>query len=243
MIVRDVEELVVVIRIVPAGDEPEVPAGEHARRGIHVLLVVVADAEREQLHDLAAEVLLRALTRVHASVEPDQHRRVLRDFNQELGEAAERVLAKELQLTLGPGKLAGDIGHHLRALHGADRAVDLAVRRREVVVPEQRHLFLQRSLRVHHSEQPTLPRVFDDGVRLEPAGTIEDRDVRGVSDPTVYVAGLILVVEQVIEHTRHRHAVERREIGLTGAKPRASKQMFNSRSASCHGVCLQISAQ
>src|SRR5439155_23370471 len=42
----------------------EVPAAEHARRGVEVGPAVVADAPREQLHDLAPEVLLRLRLRV-----------------------------------------------------------------------------------------------------------------------------------------------------------------------------------
>jgi hypothetical protein len=45
------------------------PAGERARRLAHVALGVVADAHREQLEQLAAEVLVRVLLDVLAVVE------------------------------------------------------------------------------------------------------------------------------------------------------------------------------
>ncbi len=53
----------------------QVPAGEDARRRVDVGLGVVADAHGEELHDLAAEVLLRHRPGVGAPVEPDEHRR------------------------------------------------------------------------------------------------------------------------------------------------------------------------
>src|SRR5439155_20497157 len=41
-------------RLVAVG---EAPAGERPRRGLHVVLGVVADAQREELHELAGVVL------------------------------------------------------------------------------------------------------------------------------------------------------------------------------------------
>ena len=105
MVRRDVEELVVVVRIIAPADEPQIPAGEHAGGSVDVLLGVVADTEREQLHDLATEVLLRTLTRVDATVEPHEHRRIFRHLDQELSEAAERQLAECFELTLRAGEL------------------------------------------------------------------------------------------------------------------------------------------
>ena len=55
-------------------------AGQRARLLADVGLgVAAAGAEREQLHHLAPVVLVRRVLRVVAAVEPDQHRRVLRD--------------------------------------------------------------------------------------------------------------------------------------------------------------------
>ena len=76
-----------------------VEAGEHARRGVDVLLGVVADAEAEQLHDLAAEVFLRPRARVQLAVEPVDHRGIFRHRQQHRREAAGRELAQLLDLS------------------------------------------------------------------------------------------------------------------------------------------------
>ena len=89
--------------------QPQVPAGEDARRGVDVVFGVVADADGEELHQLAAEVLLRPGAHVEAAVEPHEHRRVLGHLDQQLVEAAQAQVAEELHL---PAALAG----HFRAL-------------------------------------------------------------------------------------------------------------------------------
>jgi uncharacterized NAD-dependent epimerase/dehydratase family protein len=96
-------------------------------------------------------------------------------------------------LTLRAGKLAGDVGEQLGALHIAERSIELAVRGGKVVVPEERHLLLQWPPRMDHAEQPALTRIFDVRVRLETSGAIEDGDVRRVPDIRVNVVGLIRV--------------------------------------------------
>ena len=55
------------------------------------------------------------------------------------------------------------------AFVGAELAGDLAVGGGEVVVPEERHLLLERALRVHHPEQPALAGVGDVVRRLKAA--------------------------------------------------------------------------
>src|SRR5688572_28315265 len=76
---------------------------------------------------------------------------------QYLLKAAERVLAQQFHLSWRTGQIAGLERHHLGAddLTGIPR--HLAVGGGEVVVPEQRHLLLQRPAGVHHPEQPALP--------------------------------------------------------------------------------------
>jgi hypothetical protein len=196
-------ELVVRVRVViAAAHEAQVPPREHTRRRVHVLLAVVADAEREQLHDLAPEVLLRTLARVRAPVEPDQHRRVLGNLDQQIAEAAEGELAEQFDLALWTRQFAGLQGHHLRTLHPAHRTRQLAVRGGEVVVPEQRHLLLQRALRVHHAEQPALPCVLDVRVRRERAAARRHADVCGLADLRVHVIRLPVVIHQEIDRGR-----------------------------------------
>jgi hypothetical protein len=158
-------ELVIRVGVVAAVHEPEIPPGEDARGGVDVELVVVADPKREELHDLAAEVLLRALPRVQATIEPEQHRWILGDRDQQIAKAAERHRSKQLDLTLRARQFAGLEGHHARGLRASRDARDLRVRSGEVVVPEERHLLFQRPSRVQHPEQPSLPRVLDIEVR------------------------------------------------------------------------------
>ena len=57
--------------------------------------------------------------------------------------------------------------HHLRGGHTADGVRNLAVGRGEMLVPEKRHLFLQRAPRVHHAKEPPLPRIVDARRRRE----------------------------------------------------------------------------
>ena len=121
----------------------------------------MADADREQLHDLAAEVLLRTRRRVALAVEPDQHRGILRDLDEQVAKVAEGVLAEHLDLPEGSAQRTGRICHHLGCLCRAGIGVQLAVGGGEVVVPEERHLLLQWTARMDHPEQPALARVVD----------------------------------------------------------------------------------
>ena len=123
----------------------QVPAAEHARGGVHVRFRVVADAHREQFHDLAAEVLLRLRFRVRAAVEPHEHRRVLRDVQQDVAEVPERVVAQHLDLAADFRRILRRLRRHVARAFGG-----------EVVVPEERHLLLERTVAVDHPEQPAL---------------------------------------------------------------------------------------
>ncbi len=77
-----------------AGIAIEAPAGERTRRFLDVLLGVVALAEREELHDLAREILVRLALAVLRAVEVDEHRRVLRRRVQQRAEVAQRIGAQ-----------------------------------------------------------------------------------------------------------------------------------------------------
>ena len=124
------------------------------------------------------------------AVEPDEHRRIVRDFDQQIAEVAEREPAEQLDLPVRTRQLARFERHHLRALHRAEGARDLAVGRGEVVVPEERHLFLERTLRVHHPEQPALAGVLDVRVRRELAAARRHADVVALPDLRIHVVGL-----------------------------------------------------
>ncbi len=99
--------------------------------------VAAVGAEREELHHLPRVVLVRRVLRVVASVQPQQHRRVLRHVEQQIVEGAEAVVPEELVL----------VQHQpLRA--------DAVVRGREPVVPDQRHPLDERARGSHHPVEP-----------------------------------------------------------------------------------------
>ena len=74
------------------------PAGEGARGLAHVALGVMADAHREQLEQLAAEVLVRVRLDVLAVVEIDEHRRIFRMPDQQIAQPSRGALAQHLVL-------------------------------------------------------------------------------------------------------------------------------------------------
>src|SRR4029450_9976190 len=135
----------------------EVPSGEDARAGVDVRFGERVDAHGEEVHQLTREVLLRFALHVGPAVEPYEHRRVLRHSDEEIPEVAERELTKKLDLALHLIRIFARLCSHVpRAFVGAERTGDLAVRGREVVVPEQRHLLLERTTGVDHSKEPAL---------------------------------------------------------------------------------------
>ncbi|CAM2154859.1 hypothetical protein PT2222_310076 [Paraburkholderia tropica] len=113
------------------------PARVGARRLGDVLLRVLPFAEREQLHDLAREVLVRLALAIARAVEIEQHRRIFRHLVQHCREIAERVAPQERIL----------LGHHLGLRH-------LVLTRREMVMPEQRHALRDRRRRDQHLAHP-----------------------------------------------------------------------------------------
>ena len=116
----------------------EIPTGERARAFAHVLLGVVADAHREQLHDLAREVLVRRALHVVLRVEEVQHRR-------SSGRPA-IVSSRRLPVALPLEQI--DLLQHLAVV------AHLVLVRREVAVPEQRHLLFHRVRRLQHPVRP-----------------------------------------------------------------------------------------
>ena len=129
--------------VVQLGLEPEllaagVPAGEGAGRLADVLLgVAAADAQGEQLHQLAGVVLVSLALDVAVGVEPDEHGGVLAHRLQERLELAQGLLAQRQVL--------------LEHQAGADDLVDAGG---EVVVPEQGELLAERVQAVQHGVQP-----------------------------------------------------------------------------------------
>ena len=104
-----------------------------------------------------------------------------------------------------------------------------------MVVPEQRHLFLERTLRVHHPEQPALARVFDAGIRRElPARG--DPHVLAIAYLGIDLVRLKLVVEELRGQDRSREGGQPGQICARRAKRRPPEKMLNLRTASCHAV-------
>ena len=113
------------------------PAGEGARGLADVVLGVVPHAHREQLEQLAAEVLVGMRLDVLAVVEKDEHRRILEDPDQQIRQPARRVGAQHQIL----------LQHH-------PVVADLVLSGREVPVPEQRQLLFERTRRREHAVRP-----------------------------------------------------------------------------------------
>ena len=136
----------------------QVPAGEHARGGVDVGLRVVADAQREQLHDLAAEVLLRPLARVGG---PSSQTSIAGSFAISIRIVLKFPSALSRSISIWPRTPAGSsdaLAAMARVPFGrAERGRHLRIRGGEVVVPEERHLLLERPVGVHHPEEPALP--------------------------------------------------------------------------------------
>ena len=106
------------------------------------------------------------------------------------------------------------------------RPRDLRVRGGEVVVPEERHLLLERAVRMHHPEQPPLARVGDDGARRKRVPAARDLDVPGLQILRVDIVVDRLVVEQEFNGTADGLSAERVELVAAGAEAGASKQML-----------------
>ena len=114
-----------------------IPASESARRLAHIPFRIVADAHREQFHDLAGKVLIGRALHVHAGVEERQHCGVLRNSHEQIVKISGSLFLEQLELTESFPVIA-----------------DLCFVHRKVAVPEQRHLFLQRVAGLKHAIRP-----------------------------------------------------------------------------------------
>ena len=103
---------------------------------------------------------------------------------------------------------------------------ELAVGGGEVVVPEHRHLFLQRAPRVHHAEHPALARVVDVDVGREQVvrGHLH---VVGPADALVHVVGPAVVVDEMRHRRRRRHVAEGLHVRQAGAEAGAPQQVID----------------
>jgi hypothetical protein len=166
--------------------------------------------------------------RCRVLVRPSSHTSMagsLRHFHEQIAEAAQPLLAEGFDLPLRARQLAFLERHHLGALDRAEGARQLAVGGGEVVVPEERHLLLERTARVDHAEQPALTRVLDVRVGRESTGARQDVDVGRVPDLAVYVVGLIVHVHHVGERFERGHALEIRQLRGARAEAGAPQKM------------------
>jgi hypothetical protein len=140
--------------------------------GLGVVLVAgtVEDTEREELHQLAGEVLVRDFLPIANRVEELHHRGVLRDCLDEILHAA---LGREPEeLILGSHEL--DRGVEVRREELRDPG-------REVVVPEQHELLLGRILGLDHVVDPLVVlRLLIAALRLEGGRRVAEQPIRRV---------------------------------------------------------------
>ena len=204
---------IVVLRVVAELHRPEVlapavpEAGERPSLLADVALgVAVVRAEREELHHLARVVLVRRVLRVVASVQPEQHRGVLRHVEQQFVERAQTVTAEELVL-----------------VHHQPLGADAVVRGGEPVVPDQRHPLDKRPRGSHHLVEPPDMVVAPGVERCERTALVV---VRPGTDE-VLLAGMRQLVDGAFEPETSKRA------RLTGprAEAGAPKQTLRFRNA------------
>ena len=109
-----VDELVVLRAVGRGAGARQVPAGEHARAGIDVVLGEGPDAHREQLHDLAARSSPAASPCVF--VRPSSQTSIAVSFamlTQDVAEVAERVVAQHLDLAAHPPRILRRLRRHV----------------------------------------------------------------------------------------------------------------------------------
>jgi hypothetical protein len=127
-------------------------------------------------------------------------------------------------MSLRPWCVAGLVGHHLRADYIPQGAGHLAVTDAEVVVPEERHLFLERASGVDHPKQPTLPRVVDVRARRElPAR--RHAHVLCQPDLRIHIVGLLFEIDEIVDYRRIRQSSDGLQVRRACTEPRASKQV------------------
>src|SRR3989442_263451 len=110
----------------------EGPAGEGAGRFTDILFRVGADAHAEQLKQLATPVLVDGRAVVLVVVQPEDHRGVSGDRDEQVAVVTHATLTEQADL-----------------LQQLIVVVHLRVAGGEHVVPEERHFLFQRALRVH----------------------------------------------------------------------------------------------
>ena len=116
-----------------------VPTRKRARRLTDVAFGVVTHSHREQFHDLAGKIFIGCAPDIHPGIQEGQHRRVLSDRHHQIAKVAGTHFVEHFdfakQFAIVP---------------------DLAFVDRVVSVPEQRHLFLKRTVAGDHAVSPPI---------------------------------------------------------------------------------------
>src|SRR5206468_10032159 len=130
-------------------------------------------------------------------------------------------------------RLRGHVPRAFVAIQGDD----LRVGGRKVVVPEERHLLLERTTRMNHAEEPTLPRIVDHGARQELTSCRDQRVPR-----LPYQAIDIVRYDFVIEQPTNRSTQAKLEVVLdlvvAGAETSAPQQVLDDVLAVPYPVAL-----
>ena len=179
----------------------ERPAGKGTGALFDVGLGVVAQAQREEFHHFARVVFVGMRFGVEPIVEPHEHRRIARHRREQRAKISEALQAEERVLLL----------HHFgrRLAHGGC----------EMVVPEQRHFFDERTARAQHPiEPPHLHGGFPLTVlrgrqRAELHGIVRKGNIRGAG------------VEQCVDGAACIKGTECGDIRSAAAETGATEQM------------------
>ena len=202
---------------VPAGAHlavfgvPHRPAREGAGTLLHVLFRIAADPHGEQLQELPAVILVYRTAAVVLIVQPDNHRWVPGQLQQQRVQAARSVPPEHPELVV----------HH--PAHG-----QLVVCRGEDAVPEERDLLLQRRRGGDHAVQP---------VRRRPASQMgRHLGVVAADEVLVHSAG-VAEVQQLV-HNRlvaFRNAAVELFPGRAEARP-AHQMGHELELVACHAL-------
>ena len=185
-----------------------------------------SNAHREQLHQLPAKILLGFRFRIRPAVQPDEHRRILGDVDQQIPEVAERMVTQQFDLTAELSRIVRRLGRHQPgAFLGAKRARNLTEGSGKVVMPEERHLFLEWTRRMHHSEQPALAGIRDHRVR--PERTLARRQqIARLPDEVIHIVRKVVVVDEVVDDGKEAQGTECGHLGGTCAKAGTPQQVL-----------------
>ena len=159
---------------------PNRPPGKGPRRLLDVILRIMPNAHTEQLQQLPTPVFVDGAVVVAVVVQPVNHRRVLRQLHQQVGKSSQPLPAEH-----------PDLRRQFR------RVVHLRVPGGEKLMPEQRHLFLQRPTGVNHPIDP---------LRLRRHRRQRTLKVREIADEFILIHSRLRPrVQQLLHRSRVTH--------------------------------------